>query len=1136
MALLRQAWLGLLFLVVPVIFASSDRILVLSPAGEPIEIVRPSDLSTETSLQFTSSVVKVLQSTDGLFYYLLGRIGGQAVTVVDADSLEVSKVIPLPTGPFDGVVTPDGKYLLVAAAELSVIDLETNELETTVDVGNNARRVLVDSSSSMAFVIGGPAYERRITAVSLTTMGAVGVTASEVRLSDMTFADGGVLLVVTTLTDVIVYSTETLEEINRFDLNDTLRDPVLDLVSGTDKVLVQGQNLTSQNTTLLVDFKTGESQLVGLSGANIFETIHVFDSTRAYGILHTTDDLVQLDLTAVGRVTVESLGLQIQAIDIGFSPDRSDLFVVEGGTPSILKIDTAVNEVVGSSELTVTPTGEAVLFVPSDLPPADIGVLSGNGQIILAGLPLTNPLTARVLDALGQPVPNVAVLFEDFAGAGVQFQSSQSTQTNAFGDATVSVVAPPHDAQQEAGIRTISISAVAPNVPPAFFSIDVAQTVGLLKVSGDHQIVSVFSDFPKPIVVLATDENGDLLPPGTEVTVATDQATCQGSRMVDQSGFITATCVSFGIPSQAGVAVEGSVTFRREDLGPELGIARFEFTTALAAEYLQIDRISGDEQTGPVGQPLFVPLVFKIASTGINNVAAEVTQESGPPVSFSPVSFFGPPFGLESISAVAGPVEGAATVKVEVPAPGFPSVTFMVNMTPIDATQITKFNDGQTGSLFTTLPLPLIVTVLGAGGQPILFPDVTWEVVSGLATIETLRTSTGSRATVSFGGLPGEILIRASIGALSAIFSTMIEPPEPDQLTILSGQGQSLEAGVPSEPLTVVFREEGRLAAGAVVTVTGPPSLLFRRAGGEEPANPLVVSADIQGVAQVVVELIDISSLASANQPSGQTTSSFDVLVSSGSVAETISFGVIGRTPEFSASSITNAATFQAVGLVPGGLVSIFGNGFMQGITQVVEPGGVTSFAGTTVWIDGEKAPLLTLAPGALEQVNVQVPFELTPGQLVSVMIDNNGTMTTVDNVAVFPTQPGIFALPIGDDQTGGAVLHADDFSFVTIANPAEIGEVLAVYYTGGGGLVDPGVPTGVLGPVDPPAVITAQSILRVDGVEAELLFTGYAPSFLGLYQTNFIVPEGIGCGTVSLALELSAITGPNSALPINCP
>ena len=93
MALLCRAWLGLLFLAVPVIFASSDRILVLSPAGEPIEIVRPSDLSTEASLQFTASVVKVLQSTDGSSYYLLGRIGAQDTWIAYNPKVE-NRILP----------------------------------------------------------------------------------------------------------------------------------------------------------------------------------------------------------------------------------------------------------------------------------------------------------------------------------------------------------------------------------------------------------------------------------------------------------------------------------------------------------------------------------------------------------------------------------------------------------------------------------------------------------------------------------------------------------------------------------------------------------------------------------------------------------------------------------------------------------------------------------------------------------------------------------------------------------------------------------------------------------------------------------------------------------------------------------
>jgi uncharacterized protein (TIGR03437 family) len=345
-----------------------------------------------------------------------------------------------------------------------------------------------------------------------------------------------------------------------------------------------------------------------------------------------------------------------------------------------------------------------------------------------------------------------------------------------------------------------------------------------------------------------------------------------------------------------------------------------------------------------------------------------------------------------------------------------------------------------------------------------------------------------------------------------------------------------LEPGIPSQPIAVVVSEDERFAAGAVVSFGGAPGLVFRPIGGGDPANPLLVNANLNGEAAATAELLSVSGVTEEGSGVAQVAPLIVATVSSGNVSVQIPFGIIGRTPDFSTGSITNAATFLPGGIVPGGLVSIFGHGFMEGIAELMQPGGATSFAGTTVLINGIKAPILAMAPGTLEQLNVQAPFELTPGQLVSVQVDNNGTMTTVGNVAVFPTQPGIFEVPIGGGQTGGAVLHGDDFALVTVDDPAEVGEAVILYYTGGGGLLDPGAATGVLGPSDPPAIIKAQTTLRVNGVQAELLFTGYAPGFLGLYQTNFTVPGDIGCGVVPLSLELSAIAGPNSKIAIKCP
>jgi uncharacterized protein (TIGR03437 family) len=197
-------------------------------------------------------------------------------------------------------------------------------------------------------------------------------------------------------------------------------------------------------------------------------------------------------------------------------------------------------------------------------------------------------------------------------------------------------------------------------------------------------------------------------------------------------------------------------------------------------------------------------------------------------------------------------------------------------------------------------------------------------------------------------------------------------------------------------------------------------------------------------------------------------------------------------------------------------------------------PSGATSFNGTTVRVDGIEAPLLALAPGSPEQINFQVPFEISPGQLVSVEVENNGTKTTVQFIAVFSVQPGIFEVEQGQGMIG-AVLHVDG-SLVTAANPADPGEVLSLYFTGGGALEDPGAATGELGPAEPPLTTAGQTDVLVDSLKAEVLFSGYAPSFMGLYQTNFVVPPDITCGPQSLSVVVSATPSPASMINIKCP
>lgn len=91
-------------------------------------------------------------------------------------------------------------------------------------------------------------------------------------------------------------------------------------------------------------------------------------------------------------------------------------------------------------------------------------------------------------------------------------------------------------------------------------------------------------------------------------------------------------------------------------------------------------------------------------------------------------------------------------------------------------------------------------------------------------------------------------------------------------------------------------------------------------------------------------------------------------------------------------------------------------------------------------------------------------------------------------------------------------MLHAN-FSSVTQANPAAIGEVLQLYLTGLGS-VTPGVFDGAAGPASP-SMVDANVNILVDGIQAKIQFQGLAPGFAGLYRVNFNVPGGLAAHTL---------------------
>jgi uncharacterized protein (TIGR03437 family) len=182
--------------------------------------------------------------------------------------------------------------------------------------------------------------------------------------------------------------------------------------------------------------------------------------------------------------------------------------------------------------------------------------------------------------------------------------------------------------------------------------------------------------------------------------------------------------------------------------------------------------------------------------------------------------------------------------------------------------------------------------------------------------------------------------------------------------------------------------------------------------------------------------------------------------------------------------------------LSPGGLFSIFGQGFTAGANT------------STVTVSGQTATVLAETPF---QINAQMPTGLTEGDAT---LQVGGPMGSISqSVVLSSTGPGIFVIGTSADGQGLGAVENQDGTINSAANPAQRGQYISIYCTGLGATT----PQGSL------QIATAQvTVTTGGGSTIKPSFAGLTPGIPGLYQVNVQVPAGTAPGS-ELSLSISA-------------
>jgi uncharacterized protein (TIGR03437 family) len=318
-------------------------------------------------------------------------------------------------------------------------------------------------------------------------------------------------------------------------------------------------------------------------------------------------------------------------------------------------------------------------------------------------------------------------------------------------------------------------------------------------------------------------------------------------------------------------------------------------------------------------------------------------------------------------------------------------------------------------------------------------------------------------------------------GVLSGAVRLLPQAPSSPGFLVIESAPVSVASGAGTCGQTLQFPDSASVTGAT--PANSPGTLYFRACDGA--AGPYQL--DIEGQAFYLGTFTDLSQTGTVAFVGGDRPAS-SLIVQNGA-----QWTLASLQASIAAGGIVNAASFTG-DIAPGGLISIYGTGFVR------------SGVDTTVQVNGEPATLLAVLPF---QINAQVPLDIAPGP--ATLSVNTGNGSAQQSMTVAGAAPAIFSIT----PTLAAITNLNN-SLNSPSNPAFRGSAIVVYCTG----------LGTVAQAGPLSVASTPVSIVLGGTELPTAFAGLTPGLIGLYQVNVLLPTAVPPGLyLPLYLKQAGVT-----------